>query len=141
MSAANMQEINIQRIEKPMCYGQKYHQLKKCSWDLKDEPDLDKLNGMGVEAQFMVIVQIDSGTKNVDGIYRQQQGNQHVWCNISVCMNNVRNKTGWEVPCSKDMHILAENFTLVKITGIEVLEILEHWRDMKLCYREICNHS
>lgn len=51
-------------------------------------------------------------------------------CNISVCMNNVRNKTGWEVPCTKDMQIWAEDFTLVKTAGIKVLEILEHWRDM-----------
>lgn len=63
MYAANMQEINIQRIKKPVRYSQKYRQLKKCSWDLKDEKDLDKLNGMGIEAQFMVIVQIDSETK------------------------------------------------------------------------------
>ena len=51
-------------------------------------------------------------------------------CKICACMSNVRNKTGWEVPCSKDMQIRVENFTLVKMIGIKPLEILEHWRAM-----------
>lgn len=78
----------------------------------------------------MVTVQIDS-EQNVDGIYRRISKETSITeCNISVCMDNVRNKTGWEVPCSKDMQIWAEDFTLVKTAGIKVLEILEHWRDM-----------
>ena len=78
----------------------------------------------------MVIVQIDSGTKMQMAYIDNSKETSIFERNISVCMNNVRNKTGWEVPCSKDMQIWAENFTLVKITGIKVLEILEYWRDM-----------
>lgn len=77
----------------------------------------------------MVTVQIDSETKCRWHIQTTKR-TKITECNISVCMDNVRNKTGWEVPCSRQQ-IWAEDFeALVKTAGIKGFGILEHWRDM-----------